>query len=76
MNTLAKKRQIWYNCNGENVMVGNEEIKMKNEALERLKELMENKYGELDDDRGCYINGRWFSLAGVLTLMFQADEEV
>lgn len=48
---------------------------MKNEVLKRLKELMEKKYGDIDDDRGCYVNGRWLSLAAIYTMMLQVDDE-
>lgn len=48
---------------------------MKNELLNELKELIEMKYGEIDDDGGCYINGRWFSPASIYTLMLSVDKE-
>lgn len=37
----------------------------KMELLERLEE----KFGSLSDDRGCYINGEWFSLEAVVSLI-------
>ena len=48
---------------------------MKNEILEQLKKLIEKKYGTIDDDKGCYVNGRWLSLARFYTLMLEVDEE-
>lgn len=48
---------------------------MKNEALEKLKELLERRYGDLNDPRGCYVNGSWLSLERIMELINRVDEE-
>ena len=48
---------------------------MRYEVLEYLKELIERKYGSLDDERGAYINGQWLSVEAIVALIDQADEE-
>ena len=48
---------------------------MKNEALKKLKELLERRYGSLNDPRGCYIGGAWFSLERIVELIDRVDEE-
>ena len=48
---------------------------MKNEALAKLKELLERRYGPLNDPRGCYINGSWFSLERIVELIDKIGEE-
>lgn len=37
----------------------------KEELLRRLEE----KYGNLSDDSGCYVNGEWFSLESIVCLI-------
>lgn len=54
---------------------------MKHESLEYLKELLERKYGDLDDNSGCYLRNEhgepeWFSVAEIVKLIDRADEEV
>jgi hypothetical protein len=53
---------------------------MKHEVLEYLKEMLEHKYGDLDDDCGCYLRNEfgepeWFSVAAIVELIDRADEE-
>ena len=48
---------------------------MNHKALEYLKELIENKYGTLDDERGAYLNGKWLSVEAIVRLIDKADEE-
>ena len=48
---------------------------MENEALEILKELLEDKYGDLNNDCGCYVGGQWLSVKRIVDLINQADEE-
>lgn len=48
---------------------------MKNEVLAYLKELIEKKYGTLDDERGAFLNGKWLSIAEIVQLIDKADEE-
>ena len=50
-------------------------ITMKNEALANLKELLERRYGPLDDPRGCYVNGSWLSLERIVELIDKVDAE-
>ena len=43
--------------------------------------MLERKYGDLTDNRGCYVRNEygeheWFSVAEVVRLIEQADEEV
>lgn len=46
---------------------------MRHEVLEDLKELIEKKYGSLDDERGAYINGRWLSVKAIVDLIEEVD---
>ena len=50
---------------------------MKWEVLEYLKELIEEKYGSLDNECGCNIRvgGGWLSVAAIVELIDRADEE-
>jgi len=48
---------------------------MKHEALEYLMNLIQLKYGTLDDLRGAYLNGNWLSIEAIVTLINQADKE-
>lgn len=52
---------------------------MKNEVLEYLKNLIEEKYGDLDDDGGCYATvgyeREWLSVKRIMDLLREADEE-
>lgn len=41
----------------------------------RLKQLIERKYGDLDNDRGCNVNGQWLSVAAIVELIDQAATE-
>ena len=38
---------------------------------EDLKELLENKYGDLSDDSGCYVGGSWLSVSAIVELIEQ-----
>lgn len=49
---------------------------MKNKALEYLKSLIEQKYGDLDNDRGCYVEGCWLSVKAVVELIERAEKEM
>lgn len=46
---------------------------MNYEILEYLKELIERKYGSLDDERGAYVNGRWLSIRDIVDLIDEVD---
>lgn len=48
---------------------------MKNEVLNRLLKLIERKYGALNNDSGCYVNGRWLSVEAIVTLIDKVDRE-
>ena len=53
---------------------------MRHESLEYLLELLERKYGDLEDNCGCYLRNEygeaeWFSVAEIVRLINQADEE-
>lgn len=48
---------------------------MENEALKKLKELLERKYGSLNDSRGCYVNGAWLSVEAIVKLIDRVGEE-
>lgn len=48
---------------------------MKSEGLEYLLEILENIYGDLDDDCGCYIDREWMSPKRIKDLIMKADEE-
>ena len=47
---------------------------MENKALAQLKDLLERKYGSLDDSRGCYVNGAWRSVEAIVKLIDRVDE--
>lgn len=44
-------------------------------VLEYLKQLIERKYGTLDDPRGAYLNGQWLSVEAIVELIDRADNE-
>lgn len=46
---------------------------MKNEVLECLKEMLEEKYGDLTDECGCYVRHEWLSIAEIVKLIYLAD---
>lgn len=54
---------------------------MKNEVLAYLKSMLEMKYGDLDDNGGCYIYNEetgereWLSVRAIVDLIDRADEE-
>lgn len=53
---------------------------MKHEVLEYLKESLERKYGDLEDDAGCYVRNEfgepeWLSVKEIVRLIDEADEE-
>lgn len=47
---------------------------MNYEVLELLKILLERRYGSLEDDRGCYVNGKWLSVSAIVELIDRVDE--
>lgn len=48
---------------------------MNHEVLERLKELIRQKYNTLDDCRGAYVNSQWLSVEAVVALIDRVDDE-
>ena len=52
------------------------------EALEYLKELLEKKYGDLNDNGGCYARNddtgenEWLSVKAIVDLIDRAAEEL
>lgn len=41
----------------------------------KLKQLIARKYGDLDNNRGCNVNGQWLSVAAIVELIDQAATE-
>lgn len=41
----------------------------------KLKQLIERKYGALDNICGCNVNGQWLSVAAIVELIDQAVKE-
>ena len=53
---------------------------MKHEVLEYLLEMLERKYGDLEDNSGCYCRNEfgeseWLSVKEIVRLIERADEE-
>lgn len=42
---------------------------------EELKEKIENKYGDLDDECGCYIGEEWLSVKSIVALIDSCDDD-
>lgn len=43
----------------------------KEELLNELK----RKYGDLDNDSGCYVNGKWLSIYQVVEIIEECQEQ-
>lgn len=41
---------------------------------EKLKSKIEERYGSLDDERGCYSNGEWLSVKAIVDLIDYCDK--
>lgn len=50
-----------------------EDLIVNHEVLADLKELIKDKYGSLDDERGAYVNGRWLSVRAIVDLIDEVD---
>ena len=37
-------------------------------SIEEIRRILEENYGEITD-RGCYVNGKWFSLEAIMELL-------
>ena len=48
---------------------------MKNATLQDLLDLLERRYGSLEDGRGCYVNGAWLSVTAIVELIERVDEK-
>lgn len=46
-------------------------IVYKSDLLESIKRV----YGDLDDERGCYYNRAWFSIANIVSIINNYDYE-
>jgi hypothetical protein len=43
--------------------------------VDKLKEKIEDKYGDLDDEMGCYINHNWLSVKDVVDLIDDCGDD-
>ena len=52
-------------------------LEPKADVVERnkLKQLIANKYGDLDNICGCNVNGQWLSVAAIVELIDRAAKE-
>ena len=41
---------------------------------QELKDKIEAKYGSLDDECGCYVNGEWLSVKNIVHLIDECDD--
>ena len=41
----------------------------------KLKEKIEEKYGSLDDECGCIVNGEWLSVKDIVALIDECDDD-
>ena len=41
----------------------------------KLNKLLESKYGDLENNRGCNVNGQWLSVAAIVEIIAQATKE-
>lgn len=41
---------------------------------EELLEALKKKYGDLNNDRGCYVNGRWLSIYDIVKIIEELEE--
>ena len=41
---------------------------------QKLKEKIEDKYGDLDDEAGCYIRHEWLSVKDIVDLIDECDD--
>lgn len=43
--------------------------------VDKLKEKIEDKYGDLDDELGCYVNHNWLSVKDVVDLIDDCGDD-
>ena len=53
----------------------NKELEVKNPILYDVLIELEKVYDNLDNDRGCYINGEWLSVENIVKLIKKVDKE-
>ena len=41
---------------------------------QKLKEKIEEKYGDLNDESGCYVNEEWLSVSAIVDLIDECDD--
>lgn len=41
---------------------------------QKLKDKIEEKYGSLDDESGCYVNDEWLSVKDIVDLIDECDD--
>lgn len=41
---------------------------------QELKDKIEHKYGSIDDESGCYVNGEWLSVRDIVNLIESCDD--
>lgn len=46
---------------------------MNNEVLQQLKDALERRYGNLEDNKGCIINGSWLSIESIVEMIDRID---
>lgn len=42
---------------------------------QKLKDKIEENYGDLNNDAGCYINGSWLSVKEIVAMIDECDAE-
>jgi hypothetical protein len=55
-----------------NFLFNQKETTMVN--AQKLKDKLEEKYGSLDDESGCYVNNDWLSVKDVVDLIDECDD--
>ncbi len=48
---------------------------MNNPILKELLDKLEQVYGDLDDDRGCYLDRKWLSVKNIVELIEEVDAD-
>lgn len=49
---------------------------MRNPILDYLLDELEQEFGDLDNEGGCYLNnGRWLSISNIVQLIERVDED-
>ena len=48
---------------------------MKDEMLNKLIERLEERYGDLQDNGGCFVEGEWLSLKQIYDIIDELDND-